>query len=496
MTVPSVAGQFYPTREDLVNVYLRAIAGWAGRRGIVVNVLPGSEYEMRAQAAANVALAAFANNKLGLAAVSPLDATGEQLIELAEVFGIEQRPASKASGLVAVRLNPGFTTATIPSGYQGTCEDGTKIVTTGINTITGNTTIAVETVEAGEDLNQAALTKCTWDSASVGGLRRSFNVFLGGLTGGHDADTEEVVRDRLLERIANPGAGGNWAHIATLSTNSSAAIQRTYVYPSIQGPGTVGIALIAEGGDRTVSDVIVTNAAAAVIAELSGRCKLNATTVTPEQVDVVIALDLPTPQAAGNRGGGWLDASPWPNATVPHAKITSYNSTTGTITTNAAASTGLSVGSHIAIWDYADEVMREFVVINFTVGPNVQITVSGGFPKDFTGHYVSAGAVNIADYATTALAAFATLGPGEKSSSVAVLPRARRQPTVDVAGQMALNTRLLSTIQQTHPEIDSIEWSARYVTGTTTNKTTPTIPGASTGAPYVLTLKHLAFRAL
>ena len=36
MTVPAVEGQYYPTLEELRDVYLRSIAGGAERRGLTI----------------------------------------------------------------------------------------------------------------------------------------------------------------------------------------------------------------------------------------------------------------------------------------------------------------------------------------------------------------------------------------------------------------------------------------------------------------------------
>ena len=50
----TIVGQFYPTTEDVVNVYLRSLAGSCARKGIAYNVLPGSEAWLRARAIAAV----------------------------------------------------------------------------------------------------------------------------------------------------------------------------------------------------------------------------------------------------------------------------------------------------------------------------------------------------------------------------------------------------------------------------------------------------------
>ena len=497
----AVTGEFYPTKEDVKNVYLRAFAASATRKGFTVNVLPGSEADMRADAIASVVVPAFANNKLGLSAVNPLTAQGDDVINGAASYGVSQRPASPATGYVRIQVVSG--TVNIPDGYPGTMSDGTAIVTVGVHTgVAHNDPVLVTATTGGEDTNQPSGAAGTWDSAGIGALKRNFTVASGGLVDGEDEDDVEDVRQAWLERLANPGKGGNRAHVAELARAASASIKNVWVYSGPTGPGSVGVAIQGDG-DGELSSVVIAQAAAAVTAELPGHTQINCTSVTPEGVDVVIGIHAPLPKLAGGPGGGFLDAVPWPNNTEPIVKITAFNSTTGTITTNAATLAGLVVGNHIGIWDptYEDPTtgdvvgkMYEFVVASAADTGFVEITVNGGFPKDFTGCYISAGSVNLVSWAASAVAAFATLGPGEKTSNVFLLPRAARWPSQDVKGPQWLESRILTEIQSSHDEIANATWSARYATGTTTTKTKPTVPAAATDAPKRLTLTHLAFR--
>lgn len=247
---------------------------------------------------------------------------------------------------------------------------------------------------------------------------------------------------------------------------------------------------------------MVTAAANAIAAEMPGRSNGNVTTVDPEYVDVVLDVLAEFPQHAGGNGNGWRDANPWPNdgagSGVAPVKVTAYNAgPPGEITTSATAVGTLTVGSHIAIWDYDEETMHEYVVSYAQLsGGFVHIQVVGGFIIDHTGAYVSAGAVNIATWAANTLAAIRTLGPGEKSASTWVLPRARRRPTPDVEGPMVLGSRVCAAVSNASEEILSINYAARYATGTTTTLIEPTVPAASTDPPNILVLKYLAFRAV
>jgi uncharacterized phage protein gp47/JayE len=502
MTAPIIAGQYAPTKEDLVNIYKRAIAAGAARRGLTVNVLPGSEYDDRAKACAAVVLPAFANGKLALQALNPLTATGDYLIELASVFGVRLRDAAPSTGFARISVvGPAGTVVTIPSGYVCTGDDGNKYETTETNTdVADNALVEITSQLGGASTEKAANAKLTWDDNSIAKLKRTVTVATGGITGGRDGDTEEVLRSRLLERLSSPGTGGNWAYVKTLAENSSAAISAAYVYPAIQGPGSYGVALVSTEPDREVSTSVINGAASAIVADLPGHAKLNITTVAAQYVDIVIQLRLPLPLHGGGKGGGWRDPAPWPNTTSGSVKITSFTSGTGTITTNATALNGLTAGMHLAIFDedQADDdeetLMFEFVVATAVVdGGFVKITAVGGFPKSYAGAYISAGAEKINSYAQRFLEVMRAMGPGEKTSNTNILPRGSRKPTVDVSGPSDLTSAILRSFESEFPEIQNCEWHHRYSTGTTTTKTAPSVPAAITDPPYILAVRELAF---
>ena len=496
----TIVGQFYPTTEDVVNVYLRSLAGSCARKGIAYNVLPGSEAWLRARAIAAVVVPAFANNKLGLDAVNPLTAQGDDVINGAAAQGVLQRAASPATGYITAQVVSG--TVNIPDGHPGTMSDGTPITVFGAHPgIANGDPVLVTTTTTGEDANQVFGSPGTWDNASIGALKNKFTVAAGGLSDASDADTVEEVRQAWLERLANPGKGGNAAHVCELARGASASIASAWAYPGLT-PGSYGVAIMGATGDGALSAAVVTQAAAAIVAELPGHSNLNCTTITPQPVDVVIKVHAPLPKNAGGPGGGFLDATPWPNDTVPIVKATSYNSTTGVLTTNGASLSGLAIGNHIGIWDpdFEDSSgnavgkMYEFVVSEALDPGTVTIKVNGGFPKDFTDCYISAGSTNLVNWAASAVAAFATLGPGEKTSNIFLLPRSARKPDESVRGPQRLESRILNDIQSAHDEIADIGWTARYATGTTNALTAPTVSAAVTDPPRRLTLAHLAFR--
>lgn len=492
MTIPSVEGQFFPTLEQLRDVFLRSIAAGGERLGLTLNVLPGSEYYLRATACAQQVTIAFANQKLAIRSLSPLDATGDALKEIAGVFGVVERPAGKAAGFISVGVTTG--SITIPAGFVCQAANGIKYETVTSNIVSDGSVIEIIATTGGSDTNLAPSTVLKWTDGSIGLLKQTATADGTGITGGVDADTEEVLRQRLLAKLAAPETGGNWSFARQTAENASASVEKAFVYSGLQGAGSYSVAIVAEGGDRTLSPSIVSTVETALVAEMPGHAVANVTSVTAEYVDVVVSMNLPLPIVGGGVGGGWRDAVPWPNNNYSQGvKITSFPGPY--IITSATALNGLVPGAHIGIWSFADSEMKEFTVASASVsGGFVRITVNGGFPANYTGHYISAGAENLVDYASELYASFNALGPGEKTSSVALLPRSVRRPTTDSTSPSSLTSRMLADVSNQHDEIISIDWVQRYATGTTTTKTSATVPAATTDPPNILVMKYVGFQ--
>jgi uncharacterized phage protein gp47/JayE len=487
MTLPSVTDANYPTHEEIRSGLLRAVRYAFARRGLEANVLEGSERWYRYDAFARRVSIAIANNQISATATSPLEAQGQDLLDLAAVFGITPRPASFASGFLTIRATG---TISIPKDYQSTARGGRKHKTTVQRiAIANGARVEVIATTAGRAGNVEAGEEVTWDSAAVGGLDHRATVAAGGITGGEDEDDVERVRARLLDRIAFPAVGNNWAQTKADAEAASAAVLVAFVYPAVRGPSSEDVALVGSDGDGTLSSSTVARVTTGIQARQGGNPSLNVTGIDNQELDVVLAASLPLPQSAGGAGGGWLDAAPWPSANV---KVTAYNSTTGVAT--ATGGTSPSVGTRIAIWDPDGETLYEYTILTVAGAGPWTITVVGGFSVDPTGAYISAGAESLQSYFATALTEFRKLGPGEKTDSPDILPRGRRHPSPDVAYPSDLTNTSISAILRAHPELLELSYSVRYETGTTTTRSSPSLPATTADPPNRLRVRHLAIR--
>jgi len=495
MALPAVGDAAYPTPAEVRDAILRTIAFACARRGVTANVLPGSDHYIRADAIAKRVSVAMANNKIALANLSPLTATGKDLRDLCAVFGVPERPASSASGSVTIKCSGSIT---IPADFVATAPSGLKYKTTGANiAIATGAKVELVAVSTGKATNVDPSTVLTWDSAAIGSLVSTCTVDADGFTGGFDADADEQLRARLIDTLSNPAGGGNVAQVRQWAEDASSAVERAFCYAGVRGAGTYDVALVAAGGDRTVPGATVTAIDAVLAAKHPGHADVNTTTISPERVDVILSATMPTPASTGGAGNGWRDTVPWPSGAVSlgsdDGKVTAYSAPTATVRTTTAPVAGQRIG----VW-YAGTDEGQFYEYTIATVGGVSgawtITVVGGFIVSPLNCYVSAGATRLADYGAAFLALVRTLGPGEKTANQDILPRGRRQPTPETTAPSDLTTSLLGAMTTAYPEITDLTYAARVATGTTTALTSPSVPATTADPPKILVLKHFAIR--
>jgi hypothetical protein len=363
--------------------------------------------------------------------------------------------------------------------------------------------VTVQAVSAGIGTNLEEDEIITWDSAAIGKLNQVATVGAGGVTGGADADTEEVLRERLLRRLRDPGVGGNAAYVADTGENASAAIERCFVYMAARGPSSYDAAIVRHDGDRLLSAAVVNTAAVGILGVMPGSADLNATSVVAQYVDVIIDMTLPLPVNAGGAGGGWRDATPWPSTAETgvnvYAEVTLVFPGVSTLRVNSTNTDPPVVGKRFGIWNPTTEAMEEFTIAQVTGGSGAYvITVDAATSSSLSwvtvGMYCSATAINLTQYAEEFAAAMRALGPGEKTSNIDKLPRALRYPSSDVEYPQSLTSLQLTAVSNEHPEILDMTYIGRFATGTKVARVTPSVATIETNPPNILVLKHLSFR--
>lgn len=497
VSLPVVDSPAYPTSDELLAQTLNDIRYGYAAVGLPANVEVGGDHYFRARAFNRRLAIAIANNKLANDNRNPLTAKGDELIELAGVHGVRPRPASSAAGFVIAKVTGGGT-VTVPQGYPWIAPNGQSYHVITATTVADGEPVEVSADDTGTKTNQVSGTVGLWGLASLANLKQEAAVDVDAIDGGVEADDEEKLRQRLLRRLAFPEVGGTPAQIATWAEEASAAIEQAFVHPAARGPASYDVVVIKAGGNRALAPSIVAAAKANILANMPGHADVNATTVDAEYVDIVVNATLPLPKSVGGAGGGWRDTNPWPStADATLAKVTAK--TSSTLTVNSTSADAPSVGKRFGIWDPTDEVMLEFTIQSVSGGSGAYVVtpdpaVSSTLTNVQVGAYVSAGAVQLTDYADELNDEVLDLGPGEKSSLGAILRWARRQPGPDVEAPNTLTHLQLCEVTEAHAEVLDLDYAARYATGTTTTLTSPSTPATTADPTKVLVPKFIAFR--
>jgi uncharacterized phage protein gp47/JayE len=468
------------------------------------NVTPGSDWYVLAQSVANELTVVEANAAIKADAQMPDSADGEDLARIAAIYGLSLQPAAGSAGTVAL------TTSALTSVVTGAeLIDGAGLryrVTVG-GLFDDGDLISIEAVDTGSGTNHAEDDVLRWQSAPPFADEKAL-VGVGGLVNGHDEEGYEGLRARLLAKLSTPPRSGNWEHVAELAEASAPAVQKAFVYPAVQGAGTVHIAVTAAPTDevktRDVNDATMTGT---VIPYVQGQLPEHVysviTTVTnvPCDVTFMIALpDAPTASPSGP-GGGWLDGTPWPDvgASGEGCRVTTVTSSQILIVDALIPPfAGVSRVSWLSTDDWLVRTAR--VVTKTGSSGAYTITIDAPFTGIAVGDFLWPACQNAQTYADAVLDAFALMGPGEKTDNASVLIRGFRHPRPRTAWQSSLSPQMLRDVTDAGDEVDTALYLWRS-DGTnelsvTTGSLTPEAPASLSDPPNQFTPNRLGFYPL
>lgn len=162
-------------------------------------------------------------------------AEGEYLERRASEFGIYRKPAVKATGTVT------FTgTAEVPEGALLQTEDGVVYVTTEKSV---SFHAPVEAAVAGKSGNAKAGLELSFVSPVKGVFSQCV---ADEISGGVDAETDEVLRERLLFRQQQPPMAGTKSDYVSWAL-AVPGVTRAWCYPMELGQGTVTVRFVTDG---------------------------------------------------------------------------------------------------------------------------------------------------------------------------------------------------------------------------------------------------------
>lgn len=486
-------------RDDI----LRTIKNGLLRRGVTSpNVSPDGDWWVLATAVGNELAVVGANCIIKADDQMPDTAVGDSLLRQGEIVAKAKQAAAGSVGSVVVT-----TSAVSPIPTSAQLQDASGIlyeVTVGGNYDDGDS-VPIQAIGVGSATNLEEGTILKWGSAPPF-CSDQVAVDVGGLINGIDDETDETFRARILATYQVPPGSGDWEQVAEIGEESTARVQKMFVYPAAQGPATTDAAATAEPTSTSKSRVVATPIMTGTVApylngKLATPANLTVTTVEDVDADVAFALsipDAPTANPAGP-GGGWTNGTPWPapdGSSTFRCKVTAVTSSTH-FTVDATTSPQANVTRIAWLSPTTWKVSTALVTgVTGTSGAYV-VTLDRPFVDIATGCYIWPECLNAQAYADTVLEAFALMGPGEKTSNASALARGFRHPPPSTSWPYTLGPHLERALTNNNDEIDAAAFYHR-TDGTTTvtgagGSVSPQLPAAIADAPLIFIPRHIAF---
>ncbi|MFW6167488.1 baseplate J/gp47 family protein [uncultured Ralstonia sp.] len=171
-------------------------------------------------------------------------AEAEFLERWASIWGVQRLAATPATGTITFTVAPGA--ADIPAGTLVQTLDGTQFQTTADITVSGLQATTTVTAVAPSAASNGYAGQTANLVTPVLGVQTA--AVLGLLAGGGDLESDDSLRERLLNRIQQPPQGGDANDYVqwTLATPGGGAT-RAWVVAEQFGQGTVGVAFVCDG---------------------------------------------------------------------------------------------------------------------------------------------------------------------------------------------------------------------------------------------------------
>lgn len=438
------------TREQIRDDYTRTVSAGLIDRGIAnPNVSEGTLDYLRGDA-----IGAFGEdigNLVQIKANAALpDSAGkgdvEELRRLSRIVGLDLRPAGPSIGFLIIETTVDIAVG-VPTGKQLIDGSGQLFEVVIPGPYSDGDPVKIRSIDTGESTNLDAGTSLRWVSPPPY-VKQTALVATGGLVGGVNQESVEGLRERLLAYYANPPGGGNWSQVVLEAERSSTFVGKAYAYPAVYGGNTYHVAVArsptATNKSRVVDSLVVdTEVRPTVLGKFPTFADITVTSVTDYPVDVAYALTLPSSKRASppGTGGGWVDGTPWPMP-FTGTNIAKVISSTSSIEFVVRALGTPAIGNTLDYISPADFKTYRGIIQSVSQDDSIgfpndwRITVDVGFffdsvagTKIAADDLISPASENFATYVATVLAAFANLGPAEKTTIVGLLPRAYRKPS-------------------------------------------------------------------
>lgn len=506
MTTPN--GSFAVRDEATIrDSILRTVSNLFAKFGLPApNVQPESEMYLRATAYARQLTVTESNGVVSVDNQMPDTALGTYLGRWLAIAGMTQRGSGGSAGNVTITCTQN---SPVPSGAQLQDAAGLRYVVALPGVYQNTQQLPIVAVDGGVATNHKNGDVLSWvipppfcGKTVAVGLPGAED----GLVGGVDAEDAENARDRMLVRFANPMGGGNWASLALLGAAASPVVMAAFVYPAAAGPGTVHVCVVGYASTLAASNARNRDLSFAVMngtvipfvkGNISEAVEIVVTTAVNQPVDVSLGLALPSSPAASppGPGGGWLDGQPWPynstGASNFRCQVTAVtNSSSFVVDAPTAPIPGVSRVAWIdpTTW----KLNKATVLTSSGTAGAYAVTVDTPWPN-LPAWFVASGTAyvfpqssNQDTYVAAILAAFAGMGPGEKTAAAGLLSRAARKPLPSSQFPYALGNQQLQVVTDSDPVVAATQWLYR-------SASSPSLPVAIVDPPKILTPRQIAF---
>lgn len=495
------AAQF---RDDGLRTYKNGMALVVGVANF--NVASGSEpYQFFN--ALGLELESVSNNTTVAAdSQMPDTATGADLDRQMGIVGLARKGAGPATGRGTFSTSAGTLVAT---GAQLLAPNSAIYVVVTGGTYNNGDAIPVQSLSSGLNTNLAGGTALRWVSPPAY-ASPTMSLDSNGCTGGVDQEDDDTARARLLDRLQNPPSGGNAASVAATAEGADVAIQKAFIFPACNGPGTthgavMGYATASASRSRVVGGSAVANATSAIVAAHPEYVELVNTATVDQAANVSMLLRLPAATTAipAGTGGGFVDANPFPSvagidATRVYCRVSAF---TSSVSIQVESMVAPVVGQSVCWVDRTTFTLHTAKILTQSTNSapagalpgTYNITLDTPFVSS-TGvavavnDYVFPAAVNTQAYVTALLNYFATLGPYEKTTTAGLLPHAYRLPRYYESWDYTLGAKALRAISNAGNEVLDVGWG--YQNGGTT---VPALPATILSGPNVFVPSQIGF---
>jgi uncharacterized phage protein gp47/JayE len=226
----------------------------------------------------------------------PDTAEGPFLDRWASIWGVPRRPATQAFGPAQFTANAG---TSYPEGYIVQRVDGTQFaIMAAAFEVTGIIDVMIQAVLPGAAGNTEPGAELTAVN-TITGVNPHGYVQGGGLVGGADLESDELLRERLLLRIQSPPHGGTATDYIQWMMEVP-GVTRAWCYPLELGPGTVVGRFMMDGARASAQGIPEPGDVALVQAHID--------TVKP--VTAVVTIEAPVPLPVDITIGGLEDDTP------------------------------------------------------------------------------------------------------------------------------------------------------------------------------------------